>query len=177
MIEPHIVKNKPSPPAGTKGIVDPMLPGTWRFVQTGRLYVIDTDSFYYVVGDATPYTVTATTLDLDGWVFNRLYGSGPGLPGVWQEPSTSEELHLRSAGTMTWHDPQSVDLFGRYELAANPDRMTLIEARCYLIEDSGRLQFDVFYGGAFTYDFTVDQNNLVLTDTTSGDVLTYERVV
>ncbi len=173
---PHWVVSEKTKPKFDKSIITIDLFGTWQHVGSRRKFQIAPDSFYYILGDPTPYTVSATALDMDGWIFDRLYGAGSDLLGVWVEPATNEEVNFRADGSFTWHDPIGFDTFGTFQESKTPDLLTMKEARAHLSEIGNQLVFDAVFSGSFTYYFTVDQTDLILTHPTSGDVISYRRV-
>ncbi|MCP4184451.1 MAG: hypothetical protein GY761_14250 [Hyphomicrobiales bacterium] len=173
-----IEKNIPKPKLNIKSVTNPDLFGTWQHVASGRKFMIDTNSFYYIVGDTSPYSVNSTTLDMDGWIFNRINGTGSDIIGEWREPYTNEEVTFRTDLTFTWHDPNPavVDTFGNYSVTSSPELLTMVEARSYLIENGTQLIFDSIFSGFITYNFVVSSTQLTLTDPTNGTVIEYVRV-
>lgn len=124
------------------------------------------DGTFFLGSFPAPYTISngGQQLDWDGWIWERKYGSGQTLVGVWSEPETNEEWNMRADGTYEWYAPiensTPLEFFGIYQ--AQENMLKNLELRGFVSVEGNMMTLDAPYNPIITFPFEIIGNELRL---------------
>jgi hypothetical protein len=160
------------------------LVGEWRYDSSrgpDQDYELTADGYWYIVSPSRQYEISAdgSQLDYAPFHFNRTYGFGSTLVGVWREKTTSEEVYFRADGTATYIDAvgQRACLPVKWQTTTGPDHLHWREARSLVGVKGTTFTFYPyeFPDAVFSYKLK-GGNKLELTPDHGGRTLTFTRL-
>lgn len=170
--------------AGRIGTVPAKLVGEWRYSNprgADQDYELTNDGYWYVIARPRAYAISAdgSQLDYAPFYFDRIYGGGATLNGVWSEKQTHEEVYFRPDGTATYIDAENhrQPLPVKWRTTTAPDQLHWREARSLVGVKGRTFTFHPFNfpDTTFTYKLT-GSDTLELSPAHGGSTLTFVRI-
>lgn len=167
----HILLDGPGSRAAIRPELPPELIGSWTVADYPYVYELDRGGSYWVHDEPRAYDISEDGRELSfaGDLWQRVYGSGASIVGLWRCGAQQEELLFREDGTHARHDlgDAAENWLGRY--AVSEGMLKLSELRALVTVEGHDIVFDPPYAPDLvgTYELIDGELHVSLRDGTT----------